>query len=168
MANPPLSSVAPPYEQMGYRAAELLERLMAGQNVAVDQRPMDPLGVVARQSTNVLMVEDSLVADGLAFLNSNLANSIDVRDLLEHLLVSRRSLERRFRAALGRTPAQELARLRVDRARQLLEATDLRVSDICRQSGFANSARLSEAFARLLGTSPAAYRKIAKRQLRVH
>src|SRR6185312_340234 len=61
LCDPPLSSVVPNPERIGYEAAELLDRLMDGKadvGSLPDERRIPPLGVVARLSTDVLMIDD--------------------------------------------------------------------------------------------------------------
>jgi LacI family transcriptional regulator len=68
-------------------------------------------------------------------------------------------LEGRFRKLLGRTPHEEIARVRFERVRQLLRETRLPLEDIARRSGFRNAEYLSTAYRREFGTAPSAYRK---------
>jgi LacI family transcriptional regulator len=84
-----------------------------------------------------------------------------VKDLLAEVPLSRRVLEDRFRKLLGRTPHDEIARVRFERVRQLLRETRLPLAEIARRSGFRNAEYLATAFRRQLGISPNAYRKSA-------
>ena len=72
---------------------------------------------------------------------------------------SRQRLERKFRAALGRTVQEEIRRARVEKARALLEATDAPLAEVAKRSGFTTAALLSVAFQRELGMPPGAYRR---------
>jgi AraC family transcriptional activator FtrA len=73
--------------------------------------------------------------------------------------MSERTFLRRFREATGSTPADFLIAARVDRARELLEATSLPVEEVATQSGFGAVATLRHHFQRRLGVSPATYRQ---------
>ncbi len=78
--------------------------------------------------------------------------------MLDHVALSRRSLERRFREALGRTPRAEIERLRMERARELLIETDLSVPRVAELAGFGDPWRFGATFKRLHHASPTKYR----------
>ena len=73
--------------------------------------------------------------------------------------MSPRTLVRRFRAELGTTPRQWVLAHRVDRARQLLEETDLGVDHVAALVGFASAGSLRPHFRRVTGLSPSEYRE---------
>jgi AraC-like DNA-binding protein len=66
---------------------------------------------------------------------------------------------RLFKATFGRTPHQVMIDARLDRAKQLLLAADLSVTQICLVVGFASLGSFSSLFARRVGSSPIAYRR---------
>ena len=68
-------------------------------------------------------------------------------------------LNRQFREHFGATPLELLARMRVDRARRLLESTELTVDRVAAQSGFGCYASLRYHFLRTAGVSPQRYRQ---------
>jgi LacI family transcriptional regulator len=112
----------------------------------------------------VLPIEDAAVAAGVRFIRTNAHRPITVDELLREVGISRRSLERRFRLILGRTPLEEVRHTRVERARQLLAGTDLSMPAVARRSGFASAERLSVLFRKETGITPTGYR----RQFRLH
>jgi LacI family transcriptional regulator len=153
----PLSSIAIPAAKIGFEAARLLDGAIDG------RRPhrmttLPPLGVVPRATTDVANVEDAAVARAMQFIKANVARPIQVSDVLEYTLMSRRSLERRFRDALGRSIASEVRRAHVERAKQLLTNTTLTIEDVARASGFTNVTLLGVVFRRIVGDSPSAFR----------
>jgi LacI family transcriptional regulator len=158
LSDPPLSSVRPDTRRTGYRAAELLNRLMGGDKVRQLDHPIAPLGVVTRQSTNVLASDDRDVAEALRYIRDHACRGISVKDVLQRVPLSRRVLESRFSRAVGRTPHAEIERVRMESVKQLLLETDLPVAEIARRSGFTHQEYLSAAFRRYAGTSPSAYR----------
>ncbi len=85
-----------------------------------------------------------------------------VDDVVEELKISRRRLEQRFQSALGRTPAAEIRRARIERARHLLEATDVPLSQIAFDCGFTDAPRLSKVFRREMRMTPSQYRMRAR------
>ena len=125
LSDPPLSSVIPDSHRTGYAAAELLEQMMRGRAVDASGLFIPPLGVATRRSTDVLAIGDPHVVSAMRYIRDHACDGINVEDVLRHVPVSRRILESRFRSHLGRTPHQQIARLQLDRAKQLLRDTDL-------------------------------------------
>ena len=72
---------------------------------------------------------------------------------------SRRTLEKRFRATLGRGIHEEIIRRRIDEARRLLRETTLTIAAIAEDTGFANAQRFYTAFQKLHGATPGTYRR---------
>ncbi|MGK8523838.1 GlxA family transcriptional regulator [Nocardia asteroides] len=94
----------------------------------------------------------------LDWMQANLHRPLTLDDIAAHGAISVRSLNRRFRAEIGTTPLQWLLRVRVHRAQQLLETTDLSIDRIAEEAGFGAATTLRYHFARLTRTSPQAYR----------
>ena len=162
LSDPPLSSVAPDTRRTGYEAAALLDRLMSGRERHRGQAIfVEPLGVVTRRSTDVLALGDAEVSAAVRFIREHACDGIAVKDLLHEIPLSRRVLEGRFRKLLGRTPHDEITRIRFERVRQLLRETRLPLAEIAQRSGFRNAEYLVTAFRREYATSPSAYRKSA-------
>lgn len=99
------------------------------------------------------------LAEVLAWAQEHLADDLSVGALARRALMSERTFARRFRAEVGATPAAWVARLRLQRAQELLERSDLPVEEIAQQSGFGAAAALRHHFAQALGTTPLAYRR---------
>lgn len=162
LASPPLSSVIPNAHRAGYEAAELLDRLMAGKKVAAAARLIAPLGIAARQSTDVLAVDDRDVARAVQYIREHACEGINVGDVLRMVPLSRRVLEQRFQRLLGHTPHDEILQVRLNRVKQLLSQTDLPLYVIAERTGFEHIEYLSVVFKRETGTAPSAYRKAAQ------
>jgi LacI family transcriptional regulator len=58
ICSPPLSSIVPGIEQIGYDAAGLLDRIMDGDRIGSGEWFVPPLGITTRQSTDVLSISD--------------------------------------------------------------------------------------------------------------
>lgn len=159
----PLSSVAVDAVRIGFEAARMLDAWLAGQRPQLTQPLLiPPLGVVTRQSSDASAIEDALVAQAVAWLQNHLRQPINIERLLDDLPVSRRQLELRFRLALGRTPAAELRRLRIERIKTLIDSTDLPFARIADEVGLASPAVLSQIFSREVGLTPSQYRQRAR------
>jgi LacI family transcriptional regulator len=163
LCEPPLSSIAPNPERIGYEAAELLDRLMAGDDVPVEERLIPPLGVIVRQSTDVLGVDDPDVAAAVAFIRQYACHGIDVDQIASHIAVSRSVLERRFRKFLGRSPQAEIRAVQRKRMEELLRDTDLPLASIAALTGFAHPEHMAVVFKRLSGLTPGQFRQQAVR-----
>jgi len=95
------------------------------------------------------------VADWMA---ANLSDEITIELLADRAAMSVRSFTRRFRAATGAAPIEWLIRLRVRRAQDLLEASDVSVDRIAEAAGFGAPETLRHHFRKVVGTSPSAWR----------
>lgn len=161
MSNPPLSSVDVSAEQVGYEAAALLGRMMAGASAPSPDSPMllAPAGVVTRRSSDVLAIDDAAVVASMRFIRDHASEPINVEDVLGVAHVSRRVLERRFRAMLGRTVGQEIANVRLDRAKGLLIDSDLPAPDVAERCGYTYVQQFNAMFKRRTGMTPTAWRR---------
>ncbi|MHB1556363.1 MAG: XylR family transcriptional regulator [Isosphaeraceae bacterium] len=161
MARPPISSVALPGERIGFEAARMLEGLMSrqGRHRAQPRTLLLPSpGVVTRPSSDILAIDDEDVAAAVRFIRTNAHMPIGVAAVLDAVAASRRSLERRFVKALGRGVAEEIRRVRLERARALLADTELPIAQIAGHSGFSEAKHLSTVFRRETGLTPTEYR----------
>jgi len=159
LAYPPLSSVATNAFQSGYLAADALAQLMAGRKVAQPDLRVEPVGVEARHSTDILAIGDRSVAAALAHIREHACQGLTVEQLLKPAFASRSSLEKKFRQHLGRSPQAEIRRVQVARISQLLFETDFPMKKIAELTGFEHVEYMCVVFKRLTGASPGAYRK---------
>jgi LacI family transcriptional regulator len=159
LASPPLSSVALNAEAGGYRAAELLDKLMKGQIAQPERLVVEPLYVVQRRSTESSAVDDPDIATALNTIHAFATKPITIDEIVDQLSVSRRMFEIRFRKAVGRTPHQELRRVRLLRAQQMLLETDNSIADVALAAGFCSPAHLAHVFQKDLQRTPAQYRR---------
>src|SRR4051812_37060302 len=159
VSTPPLSSVSVACERLGHDAAAMLDRMMAGEDPPMQPVLIAPHGVVSRQSTDVLAIDDPAVVRALRYIRTHAHHGIVVEDILREVPISRRSLEIQFRSYLGRSPAEEIRRVRLERGRQLLGKRELSITEIALACGFSNATRFGVAFRKSFGTTPRAFRK---------
>ncbi len=159
LTSPPLSSVIPDAISAGRLAAELLGALFRGERLDHDEWLLPPLGIATRQSTDVLAIDDELVATAVRQIRERACTGIKVADLVRSLGVSRRVLERRFLRRLGHTPHDEIARVRFRRVEQLLTGTDLPLTTIAARAGFRHPETMTVAFTRRHGLPPSRWRQ---------
>lgn len=159
---PPLTSITINSEETGYRAAELLDRLMSGRKVQKTTVLTPPAQVVARRSTDVLATDDDLVVRAVRFIRQRACDRIGVAEVLQHTDVSRRRLEPRLKEVLGRTIQQEIRRVQIERAKELLARTPMPVKQIAAEAGFGTVQYFTRVFTQAAGQPPASYRKDAQ------
>jgi len=164
MCNPGVSSLDIDGVRVGFEAAALLDRLLAGDAAPDAAVLIPPRGVVTRRSTDVLAVQDPHVAAALRTIREHADLPITVAEVVAGLPVSRRAFEQRFKAAVGRTPWQEIRRAQVERVKMLLRETDLPVQRITELSAFCDPRRLCTVFREETGGTPTAYRKRFREQ----
>lgn len=160
VSTPPLSAVSLACERIGYEAAAMLHQMMEGAKAPVKPILVPPLGVVSRQSTDFLAIDDPMIVRALRFIQTHTHHGIGVDDILREVPLSRRSLEIQFKSYLGRTPAEEIRRVQLERARELLLNRDLSITEVASSCGFSNATRFGIAFRKKFGTTPRSYRKI--------
>ncbi|MFP4140599.1 MAG: substrate-binding domain-containing protein [Phycisphaerae bacterium] len=158
-SRPRISSIDPNFTRVGYLAADLLEKLMAGKDPPAEPILIPPKQLVVRTSSDTLAIDDPVVVEAMRAIRRRASEPIRVDDVVEEVPLSRRPLETRFRRATGRTIAQEIMSAHVGRARELLVTSDLTVLDVALASGFRSQQHLSQVFRKHLGCSPNGYRR---------
>jgi len=159
-ATPPISSITSNGEEIGYRAARRLHRLMNGQP---DDEPhvvnVPSRSVTLRRSTDLHAVDDPHVAQALRIIEQEACAGLRVVNLVAQVPVARRLLERRFKASLGRTLLQEIWRVQCRQAAELMETTKLPMLDIAERCGYEHLEHFSAVFKKVMSLPPGAYRK---------
>jgi LacI family transcriptional regulator len=163
---PPLSSVMIPWREMGKNAAQFVCRGLSGQAIEGDRIVSAPIGVQARRSSDILAIDDALVAKAVRWIREHANRRLNVSMIAHAVGGGRQRLERRFRRVLSRTVVEEIRRARVDAAKELLQTTHSGLSEVARRSGFTSAALLSVAFQRELGMPPGAYRRRVRSSVR--
>jgi LacI family transcriptional regulator len=163
MSRPSLSSVRFNAERTGFVAALLLERLMKGGRPPKAPTLIEPLGIVTRQSSDVVAVPDAAVAAALRLIRARACEGLRVEDVVRRVPLSRSALERRMRRFIGRSPKEEIDRVRFDEVRRLLAGTALPLARVAERTGFSHTAYLCESFRREFGETAGAYRARTRR-----
>ena len=161
LCDPPLSSIDPNVARIGYEAAALLERMVRGEPPPQTRLLVEPCGVVTRRSTDVLAIADRDVAETIRFVREHACElGIEVEGLLGRLNFSRATLNRWFRKWLGRSPAEEITRVRLERVKELLATTALPLEEIAHRSGFQHVESMCRMVKRTTGQTPGEFRKL--------
>ncbi len=157
---PPLSGIDLNSERVGFEASALLGKLLHRRRPPKKPILVEPNGVILRQSTDTLSINNRNLARAIAFIRSHAADPISVKDVLVAVPVSRRWLEQRFQEILGRTPAAEIRRVHFERAKQLLKQTEMSIPAVAAASGFGSPEYLAYIFKRETGLTPRKYRNM--------
>jgi LacI family transcriptional regulator len=158
LCDPPLSSVDNSGQAVGYEAAALLDRMMRRRGAVPPMTLVEPAGVVARRSTDVLAVADREVVEVVRHVRQDACEGLTPAMLARRTALSRSTLERWFAKHLGRSVNEEICRVKLARVKELLAGTDLALADIARLSGFAYSETMQRVFKNIVGQTPGQYR----------
>jgi len=159
---PQLSSLELPAETLGYEIGRHIDSLFAGEPVSEFQRFL-PTRLVERFSTEITAVEDPIVAQALAIMREEACERTTLRDIVSRLPISPRSFHTHFTNALGRSPKEELFRIRVETARDRLLDTDDTILHISMDCGFSNTDSFVRFFRQYTGMTPTQFRKKNKK-----
>jgi LacI family transcriptional regulator len=165
LMSPPLSTVLIPWGEVGRCAAKLVQSALSGKSIAGERVVVTPVTVIARRSSELLAVDDALVASAVAWIRANAGRRLTVPTVARAVASGRHRLERAFRRVLGRTIQAEIRRARVESAKRLLEASRLTLAEVARLTGFKTASLLTVAFQRELGMTPGAYRRRVQPEL---
>ncbi|MCG8650555.1 MAG: substrate-binding domain-containing protein, partial [Pirellulales bacterium] len=159
LASPPLTSIIPDAQRAGYVAAELLDKMMSGHAVPPAGTLLPPLGIVTRRSTDTMAIDDEDVELAARYILQHACDGIQVTDVVAITKLTRRVLELRFKAAIGKTPHQMIIDTRLTKAELLLRETTLPLDRIADRCGIEYPEYLSVLFRKHRGTTPGQYRK---------
>lgn len=154
---PTLTSIVCDWTAVGFQAAKLLDQLMHGGAREAGDHLIRPTGVISRQSTDVTVTDHPAVARAVAYARDHRDESFGVEALVQAAGVSRRHLELSFGRSLGCTPSDFLARLRAERAKELLEEGGRTLTHVARLCGFSDLRQFTRVFQRVMKTTPRQY-----------
>jgi LacI family transcriptional regulator len=154
MCHPPLSSIMLDGERVGFEAAALLDRLMAGAEMSDQTLLVSPRGVEQRASTDTLAIDDPHIAAALQYIRARPNHPLTIDQIVKQVPISKRTLERRFVDVVGHTIFNEIRMAQLNHVTRLLRETDWSIDQIARASAFRTAKRLGEVFRQTLGQSP--------------
>src|ERR1051326_7040083 len=164
LCEPPLTSIQPDTERLGYEAAEVLDQMIKGKRPKIEMVQIPPMRVVERTSTDVVPIDDPITVQAVRFIRDHVDRGIGVKDVLAHVNRSRTDLEGRFRRWLHTSIRAEIVRRRIDRVCSLLQQTDLTLDEIAKGAGISTTAHLCRMFQHKLGQTPSDYRHWHKKR----
>jgi LacI family transcriptional regulator len=155
----PVSSVDTNLEALGYRGAELLDQLMNGKPSPKEPIRIPAKGVVVRRSSDFLAIKHKGVAKSLRYIWEHSHEPICVKDLVVVAAMSRRGMHKAFLEHIGRTPGQELQRVRIEHAKKLLAESGNKIETVAQMCGYQSINSFCIAFKRTTGMSAKRYRE---------
>lgn len=158
LSDPPLSSIPLNTERSGYEAAACLDRMMRGETPEIDCIRVHPEPVVVRQSTDIMAINDEVVAEAMRFIRLYAENIQSVEEVAEKVHLSLRQLQKRFRKALGGQINEEIRRVRMQKVARLLIETTMPISKITREVGYENLRNMARCFHHETGLGLSEYR----------
>lgn len=159
LSDPPLSSINLDTEKGGYEAAKLIHFLISEKKQTPQNIVVKPTHIITRHSTDITSASDELIAKALKFIHLNIADKINVSDVLKEVPLSRRSFEKRFYDITGVAVYKYIYNLKIQKFAERLLETDKTVSEIAMESSFALSNNISRQFKQVKGCTPSEYRK---------
>jgi len=156
--SPGLTSVRFDGHTVGFRAAELLDKLM--KNEAVEPPSLiPPMGIEVRESSDEFVIEDAIVLRAVRLIREEALYGLSVASICDRLSISRSTLERRMKAALKRGPKEEILRVQFREVIRLLRNTSLTIEAIAEQVGFNHAHYLQTIFRERYDITPGQFRK---------
>ena len=158
-SHPPLTSIEPDFERMGYAAAAALDAMMCGRKLnSVNRISCPPKGIVERASTYFLPTGKSLVDQATTIVKQEAARGLSVKALSARLKVSPQLLALRFRQFGGTTPQNLILQTRLEHAKRLMKNPKIKLDAIAEQCGFSSKNRLFHVFKERFGMTIGEFR----------
>ena len=157
--NPPLSSIQPDHEKLGFVAARELERLMNGRPAKSDVAFLSrPLRIVERESAVATAPAAHIVTRAADYIRNNATKGITPNDVAAFLGVSRRLADLRFSQFGGETINETITRHKLNSVKKFLATTDRPIKTISEECGYADLSYLKVLFKRRFGMTMRDYR----------
>lgn len=154
-----ISSIVRSTEWLGYRAMELLVRMMRGEESGGRTLLCPPVRIEERESTKRTSHEDVFVRRVREYVEANVSKNISTADIVKMCGASRRFVEQRFRTLTGRTLHEMVQGIRIDRVKIMLRDTDAPMGLIASECGFRSVSGLCTVFKRIEGIGMREYRR---------
>lgn len=108
---------------------------------------------------------DETVVEVQLWMKRHMNELVEIPSLASFFGLSARTLSRRFKVAIGKSPLEYLQKLRIETAKELLESTNLKVSEIAYRVGYHDQGYFSQLFRREMSVLPLQYRKTVRAKI---
>jgi len=157
--SPSLTSVRPDFGQLGFEAGRLLDKAMGGQAGKGEHVVVPPMGLVRRASTMRTKIFDKMVNDAMEQIRLHACEGLEPKDVAAPFGLSRRMVELRFKAAVGKTIGEAIIDQRLSAACNYLKEGRVSIFAISNFCGWKSDKAFRKAFTSRFGVSPRAWRK---------
>jgi LacI family transcriptional regulator len=142
-----------------------LEKLIRNRKKTSSTITIKPTRLVTRASTDIYSTPDLHIVTALKFIHNHIDTNLSVKDVLDEVPLSRRSLEKRFLDITGYPVYKYIFNLRIEKFAEQLELTDKSISEIAHGLGLNDAKNIARQFRQIKGMTPRHYRqtKIAKK-----
>lgn len=156
---PTLSAVQEDQLTQARVTVDTLAAMMAGKTTGKPIIEIPPLGIVERESTAMLAIDDREVGHAVEFILAHVGEGINATDVINRARISRVTLERHFRLVTGQSLHDYIISQKVRRAQELLLERPARsLQGIAKLCGFPDRRRLNQVFRRVTAQTPANWR----------
>ena len=158
ISDPQISSIMLDEEEGGYKLCKSLHRQILSPETGRFSIVINPIGVVERNSTSYNM-SDKVVARLVEYLDAHYSQPITVEKMLKDVPLSRRSIETRFKKAMGVSIYQYVLDCRIKKVAQLLRTTNRSLQEISAEAGISDYNSLLRLFKKTMHCTPSEYRR---------
>lgn len=155
---PPLSSISLDVRRAGYNSAQYIDHVLNHNYKRVDNIMVDYMGIVERRSTDIFMTSNKHILTVLSFIHQFYADNLSVERLLKLVPMSRRLLEKTFKAETGTSIHQYILDLRFERMKHKLVSTDTPIAELALSTGLSDAKNVARMFKKRMGITPLEYR----------
>ena len=159
LAHSHISSVALTCKYCGYRAAEMIDRLLNRQDTDDIELSLRSTRIIKRQSSNILAIKDSNVVNAVRFIQNHTNDRTQVQQVAEAVYMSTRTLERKFSKNLGTSVSSFIRKNRIERIESMLALTNMSVKEIATELGYKSIPNMSRFFKKETGMTCGSYRE---------
>lgn len=160
LSNISLSTIAQGTEEMGYKAANLLQKIFSKNNSPTRRMVVLPKKIIERRSTDYRSIQDPYVVQAMHFIRNNACFGIKVEQVVLDSKISRSNLELRFKQELDKTIHNIIHEEKINTAKHLLVNSSIPIQDIFLKCGFPSLQYFYFLFKKEFNVTPKEYREI--------
>lgn len=157
-----LSTIAQGTEEMGYKAASLLQKMLQGKDIGLPRLLINPKQIIERRSTDYRSVQDPYIMQAMHFIRNNACRGIKVEQVLTEVRLSRSNLESRFKKELSKTIHNVIHDEKFEKAKYLLSNTTISINEIYQMCGYPSLQYFYFLFKKYYNKTPKEYREQQK------
>ncbi|MFO7870342.1 MAG: substrate-binding domain-containing protein [Kiritimatiellia bacterium] len=155
----PITSVDPDFRKLGRTSARVLDEMFMNDAEPVKSILIPPMEVVERDSTDFPETSDRLAVRAARVIRDRACSGLPVGQIIRPIPGTRRTIERHFDKAFGRSLHDEVTRVRILEARRLLKRTHMPLTLIAARVGYEDMRHFLTVFRKKMGVPPGVYRR---------